>query len=163
MTRFRSLTTGLVVAGLLAGGAAFAQGPRDGGPAAQGGRAGARGSMRGPGVMLRGLNLTDAQQQQVRDIRERYREGVQQAQQRVREAMAAQRAAVDAVPLNEGAIRAATFVLAEAQTEAAIQQARIGSEIWAVLSDAQREHVNARRAERQARVEQRANRQRQGR
>ena len=156
MTRLRSLTAGALIAALVAGGAAFAQG-RDGGPGGRGGR----GPMGGPGLMLRGLDLTETQQQQVRDIRERHREEARQAQQRVREAAQAQRLAVEAIPVNEGQIRATTFALAEAQTEAAVQQARINGEIWSVLTEAQQEQIRKLQAERQARVEQRGTRQRQ--
>ncbi len=158
MNRFRSLTAGAVVAGLLTSGATFAQGGRDGGPAGPGGRAGGRGPMAGPGLALRGLNLTETQQQQVRDIRERYRQETQQAAQRVREAMQAQRKAVDAIPVNEGAIRSTTFALAEAQTEAAIQQARVNGEVWSVLTAAQLEQVKTLLAAGAARAEQRGNR-----
>jgi Spy/CpxP family protein refolding chaperone len=116
--------------------------------------------MAGAGLALRGLDLTETQQQQVRDIRERYRQDTQQAALRVREAMQAQRAAADAIPVNEGAIRSTTFALAEAQTEAAIQQARINSEIWTVLTAAQQEQVRKLQADREVRAEQRGNRQR---
>lgn len=159
MNRLRSLTAGALIAAVFAGGAAFAQGGRDGGPGARGGR----GPMGGPGLMLRGLDLTETQQQQVRDIRERHREEAQQAQQRVREAAQAQRIAVEAIPVNEGQIRATTFALAEAQTEAAVQQARINSEIWSVLTEAQQEQIRKLQAERQSRVAQRGTRQRQAR
>lgn len=148
MNHLRSLTAGALIVGLFAGGAAFAQGGRDGD---LGGRAGGRGPMGGPGLMLRGLNLTETQQQQVREIREQHREAVQKASQRVREAMQAQRKAIQAIPLNEGEIRATTFALAEAQTEEAVQQARIQSEIWSVLTAAQQEDVRKRQAEREAR------------
>jgi Spy/CpxP family protein refolding chaperone len=160
MNRFRSITAGAVVAGLLAGGAAFAQGGRDGGPAGPGARAGGRGPMPGGALALRGVNLAEVQQQQVRDIRERHRQDAQQAAQRVRDAMQAQRAAVEAIPVNEGLIRSTTFALAEAQTEAAIQQARVNSDVWSVLTPEQQEQVRKVRAERETRLQQRVNRQR---
>lgn len=163
MNRFRSFTAGAVVAVILGSGAALAQGGQDGGPAGHGARLGGRGPLGAPGLALRGVNLSEAQQQQVREIRDRHREGVQQAQQRVREALDAQRTAVEAIPLNEGVIRSTTFAIAEAQTEAAIQQARINSEVWAVLTEAQQEQVQAQRADRQARMRQRAERRSQGR
>lgn len=151
MNRWRFLTAAALAAALVTGGTALAQGGRPGGP---GGRMG------GPGLMLRGLNLTDAQEEQVREIRQRHREEASQAAGRVREAMAAQRKAVQAIPLNEGQIRATTFALAEAQTEAAIQQARVNSEIWSLLTDQQRETLRQRQSEREARP-QRGERQRQ--
>ena len=150
MNRFRTVTTGALIAGLLASGAAFAQGPRAGGPAGRG-----RGAPPGPGIALRSLDLTEAQRQQVREIRERHRAEGQQAAERVREAMTAQRAAVAAIPFNEGAIRATTLALAEAQTEAAIHQARVYAEVWAVLTPAQQEEAKKVQAAGSARTQQR--------
>jgi Spy/CpxP family protein refolding chaperone len=73
--------------------------------------------------------------------------------------MQAQRGAVEAIPVNEGVIRSTTFALAEAQTEVAIQQARVNGEIWSVLTPAQQEQVRKLQAERETRAGQRANRQ----
>jgi Spy/CpxP family protein refolding chaperone len=152
MIRFRTLTAGALVAGLLVTGAAFAQGPRGGGP----GRGGPAGPMmRMGGLPLAGIELTPGQQDLIRDIQERSREEGRQAEARVREAQEAQRQAVDAIPLNEGAIRAATLALADAQAEAAIRTARVQNEIWLVLTVAQQEQVAARRAERDQRMAQR--------
>ena len=78
-------------------GAAFAQdqkaaGGRRGGDQARG--VGARG---GAGLaMLRGLNLTDAQRQQIRTLTEQHREQNRAAEERLRSAMAAQRKAAAA-------------------------------------------------------------------
>lgn len=152
MNRFRYLVAGALVAGVLAGGAVFAQGPRGGGPLGGGRGPG------GPALALRGLNLTDTQQQQVRDIRARHREEGQKIAERVRAAMEAQRKAVEAVPLNEGVIRATTQALAEAQTDAAIQQATIFNEVWAVLTPEQQAQARKRQAERDARMQQRSER-----
>jgi protein CpxP len=149
MNPLRSLTAGILAVGLLAGTTAFAQGGPDG-PAGR-----RRVIAGGPGIALRGLDLTEAQEQQVREIRERHRDAVQQAATQVREAAQAQRKAVEAVPLNEGVIRSTTFALAEAQTEAAVVQARIHNEVWSVLTDAQRAEAEKRRAEREARAAQR--------
>ncbi len=160
MNRLRSLTAGAVVVGLLAGGAVYAQGGRDGGPG-RGGRA--RGPIAGPALVLRGLALTETQQQQVRDIRARYRAEAEPIAVRVREAAQAQRKAVEAMPVNEGAIRATTFALAEAQTEAAVQQARMNAEVWSTLTAAQQDQVTKRQAEREARAAQRRDAPRQGR
>lgn len=151
MKRFRDLTAGALVAGLLAGGAAFAQGPRGGGP----GRTApaGRGIMAGPG--LERLNLTQAQQDLIRDIRERHRNEARQAQTRLRELQEAQRNAVEAIPLNEPLIRSATMALAEAQAELAVQQARVQNEIFAALTPAQQEQLTRARAEREQRQQQR--------
>ena len=57
-----------LVAVLVAGSVAFAQGP------AAGGRRGGGPGFGGPGVELRGLDLTDAQRDQIRDIVQRYQQ-----------------------------------------------------------------------------------------
>ena len=65
MGRFRWLVVALVAV-LVAGSVAFAQGPgggRRGGPA-----------FGGPGIELRGLDLTDAQRDQIREIVQRYQQ-----------------------------------------------------------------------------------------
>src|SRR5688572_28035784 len=78
MIRFKTMGAALLVAAL-AGGSALAQGPRGGG-AGRGGPGG------GPlaGIPLESLNLTAAQQDQIRDIRERQRQAIQVLQERMR-------------------------------------------------------------------------------
>jgi Spy/CpxP family protein refolding chaperone len=66
MGRFRWLTVVALVAVLVAGSVAFAQGPR---PGRRGGPVGG-----GPGIELRGLDLTDAQRDQIREIVQRYQQ-----------------------------------------------------------------------------------------
>jgi protein CpxP len=147
MNRMRDIVTGTVMAALLVTGAALAQGPRGGGrgPGAPGVAAG------GPGLELRGLNLTDAQEQQVRDIRQQEREGMQALQQKLRAASDAQRAAIQTIPVNEGLIRDTTAALAEVQAELAIRQAHVHSQVWAVLTPAQQAEATRIRAEREGR------------
>jgi Spy/CpxP family protein refolding chaperone len=72
--------------------------------------------------------------------------------------MEAQRTAVDTMPVNEGLIRSTTQALVEAQTELAIQRARMQSEIFALLTPAQQEQLKTLRAERESRVKQRGGR-----
>jgi hypothetical protein len=95
MTRFRSFTVAAVVAGLLAGGAAFAQGP-----GLRGGR-GPGGFGAGGGLPLRALDLTDAQQEQVRNLTQQYRTQNQDTAQRLRAAQETQRKAVETLPVDE--------------------------------------------------------------
>ena len=148
MNRFRYLTAGLVIAGMLAGGAAFAQGPRGGG-AGRGGR-----GLAG-GLPLQSLNLTQAQQDLIRDIRERSGDAVRQAQTRLRDAQQTLAKAAEALPVNEAQIRTAALAVGEAEAEVAIQQARVQGEIFAALTPAQQEQVKRARAEREARLQQR--------
>ena len=87
MNRFRSLTAGVAVAGLLATGIAFAQGPH-GGPGGRG-----RGVGFGPGALgvpLRQLNLTDTQRTQLEQIRDQHRADLQNAMQKLAAARQAQ-------------------------------------------------------------------------
>ena len=154
MTRFRISIAAVLVAALTAGGAAFAQGPRAGGP---GGRGGGR-AMAGA-LPLASLDLTQAQQDLVRDIRERGRAQGGQLDARLRAAHEAQRRAVAAIPIDEAAIRAATLALAEVQADVAIHQARVQNEIFAALTAAQQGQVKEALAAREQQIQQRQRRQ----
>ena len=159
MKRVSYFITGAVMAAMLATGASsYAQGQGFG---RHGGGPGAPGGFGGPGVALplRDLNLTDAQQQQVQSIRERHRDEAQQIAERLRTAMAAQRTAVEAVPVNESLIRSTTQELAEVQADAAIAQAHARSEILTILTADQRAQLTKLQADREARAQQERGRQ----
>lgn len=134
------------------GAVAEAQGPRAGGPG-RGHGFGGRGAL--GGLPLASLNLTQAQQDLIRDIRERQRTELQQVEAKLRDARLAQQRAVSAIPVNENAIRTATLALAEVETEIAIQQARVRSEIFAALTSEQQETVKKALAEREQRLQER--------
>ena len=154
MKRVSYFLTGAVMAAMLATGASsYAQGPGFG---RRGGGPGAPGRFGGPGIALplRDLNLTDAQQQQVRDIRERHRDEAQQIGERLRTAMQAQRTAVAATPVNESLIRSTTQELAEVQADAAVARARARSEILSILTPDQRAQLSKLQADRQSRAQQ---------
>ena len=128
---------------------------------AQGVGAGRREHVGRAGVLgLRQLDLTEAQRQQVQDVMQRYRDEMRGAGQRLREAHHAQRAAVEAVPLNEGLIRSTAQTLANAQTDLALLQARIHNDVWALLTPEQQERAKQLRAQRDARMKQRLERRR---
>lgn len=78
MIRFKTMGAVALVAAL-AGGAALAQAPR-------GGRGGRGGGPDGPlgGIPVEALNLSQAQQDQIRDIPERNRQAMQALQERMR-------------------------------------------------------------------------------
>ena len=156
MTHSRSLIAGALVIGLIASGVAFAQG-RAGGPAGRGSR-GLLGPLGGAALPLGALNLTDAQQQQIRDIRERNRDESRAAGEQLRAALTAQRNAVETVPVDEGLIRSTTQTLADAQTEVALQRAHLHAEVWGLLTSAQQDQAKKLRAEREARFQQRRQR-----
>lgn len=156
MIRFRSLMAGVVIAGLLGTGAAFAQAPGDRGP---GGRGRAAGPARTTGLPLGQLKLTDSQRQQVRDLVQKQRQAGEPLRDRLRAAETARRAAMDAIPVNEGAIRSTTADLVAAQTDLAIHQARLRADIFALLTPEQQDRVRTLQNERRARAEQRRERQ----
>jgi protein CpxP len=151
MNRFRSLTLVAVLTTVLAAGAVYAQGP-DGGRRGPGGRSGFG---PGGGLPLRALNLTDAQQEQVRTLTQQFRTQNHTAGERFRTAMDAQRKAVAAIPVNEQLIRSTTQELAEAQTEMAVQQARLQTEIFGLLTREQQAQAKTLQAERESRAQQR--------
>jgi Spy/CpxP family protein refolding chaperone len=157
MTRCRSLTAGVLVVGLLAAGAAFAQG-EPGRPGGRGGRGGPGGPRGAVDLPLAQLNLTDAQRQQVRDLTQRRVQAGEEVQQRLRAAMDARRAAVNALPVNEGAIRSTTADLVAAETEAAILQAHLRADIVALLTPEQQDQLKKVEAARAARANARRNR-----
>jgi protein CpxP len=157
MTRFRALTLTAVLAGLLAGGIAFAQGPGPGrrGPGGYGGPGpGGRGGPGGPaGLPLQALNLTEAQQDQIKQLMQQTRQQTPNVGEQLRTAMDAQRKAVETIPVDEGLIRSTTQALVEAQTEMAIQQARLRSDIFALLTPEQQAQARKLQAEQDQRAQ----------
>jgi periplasmic protein CpxP/Spy len=152
MNRFRSLATGVALMALLTTSVADAQGPRGGGFGGRGGRGFGPGAS---GLALNQLNLTDAQREQVREIRDRYKEQIQTLSRRLADLAAKQRQAIETVPVNETLIASATQDMTQAQVEVAIQEARINADIWSVLTPEQQAMATKLRAERKAQMEQR--------
>jgi Spy/CpxP family protein refolding chaperone len=58
------------------------------------------------------------------------------------------------MPVNEGLIRSTTQALADAQTEVAIQRARMQAEMFTLLTPAQQEQAKKLMAERESRAQQ---------
>ena len=151
----------LLLGGALVAGAAFAQdpgpdgggrGPGFGGPGFGGPGPGRRGGFgRDGGFFLRGIDLTDAQRQQIRELVAQQREQNRELVSQLRAAHEAERKAVEATPINEQAIRAAAHAVANTQAELAIRQARLRAEIFALLTPEQRAEADKRGAERKAR------------
>jgi Spy/CpxP family protein refolding chaperone len=105
----------------------------------------------GPGLALGALNLTDTQRDQVRDIQQRYREQSQPLAMRLDELRQKQRAAIEALPVDEARITSATQDLVQAQVDLALQEARLNADIWALLTPEQQAQATKARAEREAR------------
>jgi len=146
MNRLRWLTAAVAVVTLLAGGLVSAQGPRGGGPGGPGAR--------GFGLPLRELQLTDAQKEQVRQIRSRHQAQMREAMTRLETARRTQRKAVETVPADEAQITSLTQDMVQAEVDAAIQTSRLNSEIWTVLTPDQQSQLKTLREQRQARAEQ---------
>lgn len=147
--RFQILTVATIAVLVAGAGSLYAQGPGrgPGGPP--------RGFGGEPMFALRELDLSEAQRQQVRDVMQRYGTQLRDAGNRVRQAFEAQRKAVETIPVNESLIRSTTQELAAAQTEMAIQQARVRSEVFALLTPEQQEKAKTLQADRQSRVKER--------
>lgn len=140
-----------IVAGLAAGVAAQGDGPR------RGGRFGPGGGFRG----LAALDLTDAQREQVRGVMQGHRDEMRETGAQLHEAHAAQRAAIETFPVNEGLVRSTSQTLAAAQTEMALLQARIHGEIWSILTPEQQQKAKELKEKHQARREERRQRRQQ--
>jgi protein CpxP len=150
ISRSIALTAGsaLLVTGLVTG--AMAQG--------EGGHRGRRGS--GPGGFrgLAQLDLTDAQREQVRDVRKRHEAELKEARTRLRAAHDAQRQAANAVPVDEARIRATSQAMADAQAEMTVLRARVHSEIMSSLTPEQQAKAKELRAQRETRMKERRER-----
>lgn len=150
MSRMTKLAAGLCSLGVVALLAAplMAQGP-DG----RGGRG--HGGMRGPmgrgmqGLPLRGLDLTDAQREQVRGIVSAREADFKAIGDRLRAAHEAQRQAVTRVPVDENEIRARVSEASAVEADAAILRARIHEQVYQVLTPEQQAKAKTLQAERQ--------------
>ena len=157
---FRILGVSALVVALVGGGAlAYAQGPEPGGPRGRGPGFGPGGP--GAGLSLRALDLTDAQQEQVRQLTQQNREQMRALMDRMRAAQEARRQAVEAIPFNESQVRSAMKDVAEVEADLAVAEARLQADIYALLSADQQQRLQKLRADREARAKERAQQQQQ--
>jgi len=163
ITRFGAITSAIVLSVGLAGyAAAVAQGQDSTNrPGPTVGRRGGPGGFRGPGgpgrmgplaqMGLRQLNLTEAQQGQVRGILESH----QEEQRGLGEQAAALRHALDAAitsgTFDEATVRTTSADLGRVETELAVLRAQIHAEIFQTLTTEQQSQLAAMQAERHAR------------
>jgi protein CpxP len=158
----RLMVAAALVAALAAGHAvAGAQGPR-GGPGMRGapGR-GPQGGMRGgPGgdLGLRGVQLTEAQREQVRSIMETHRAEFAELRRKLGAAHRAFAEATQADGLDEAAIRTQSTAVASAMADEAILRARVRTQVHALLTAEQQQQVKEREAARQKRAQERQER-----
>src|SRR3970040_1418883 len=129
---FRFLGVSALVAALVAGGAlAYAQGPGHGGARGRGPGFGPGGPQ--AGLSLRALDLTEAQQEQVRQLSQQNREQMRALMDRMHAAQDARRQAVEAIPFNESQVRVAMRDLAEVEADLAVREGRLERDILALL------------------------------
>ena len=151
----------------LAGGhvLAGAQAPRGGpgmrgapGPGPPGGPRGAL--LGGPagGLGLRGIELTDAQREQVRSIMESHRQEFTDLRSKLGAAHRAFAEAQRAGDLDEAAIRTQSAAVANAMADEAILRARVRSQVHALLTAEQQQQLKDREAEMQKRLQERQQR-----
>jgi protein CpxP len=144
-----------VVAALAGGTAIVAAHPPQDGPGVSGPGRGPRGGMRGGfggGVLpLRGIDLTDAQRDQVRSIMESHKAEFEQVRTKVREGHRALASASNAQTVDEAAIRTASTTLAGAMADEAILQAKVRAEVFGILTAEQQQKLQERQNERRQR------------
>jgi Spy/CpxP family protein refolding chaperone len=155
---FRILGVTALVAALAGGTLTYAQDPAPGGPRGRG-----PGGPGGPqaGLALRQLDLTDAQQEQVRQLTQQNREQMRSLLDRMRAAQDARRKAVESLPFNESQVRSAMKDLADVEADLAVAEARLQADIYGLLSADQQQRLQKLRADREARVKERAQQQQQ--
>lgn len=118
----------------------------------EGGRGGGRRGGFGPFGRMAELNLTDAQQEQLRQIEERYRSTFQS--QRGARGRRDERPAYDPFSggnFDEGAVRAAAQARANEQVEREVAHARMMHEMYNVLTSEQKAQLASARQQREQR------------
>jgi Spy/CpxP family protein refolding chaperone len=124
-----------IIAAVAALGTALAQGP--GGRFGRGGAGRPAVMGRGGGLPLHALNLSEAQRQQTQALTDQHREQHRATAERLRAVGDAHRKAVEALPLDEQAIRTTFRALADVQEDMAVAQAKLRAAIFALLTPEQ--------------------------
>jgi protein CpxP len=127
-----------------------------GGPGGFGGPGGPMGTL-GPRFAAR-LNLTDAQKEQVKNIRESHREELKALSDRAAAARRGVQAAATAETLDEGLIRARAAELATIESDLVVAHARIHAEVFRILTPEQQTQAREARSQMQERQSQRGGR-----
>jgi len=156
MSRTTKLAAGICSLGVVAvlSASLLAQGAAGAGDRGERGRRGhgPMGMGRGlEGLPLRGLDLTDAQREQVRGIMTARQADFKAIGERLRTAHEAQRQAVTRVPVDENEIRARVSEASAAEADFAILRARIHEQVYQVLTPEQQAKAKTLAAERQKR------------
>jgi Spy/CpxP family protein refolding chaperone len=127
-------------------------GPGRRGPGGAFGRGGRMGGPMGGGLGEVMRDLTDAQREQVRAIREKHAERLRPIMERARAARHALDSAAESG--NAGNLQALSIEVGQAETELAFAQAQVHSEIFAILTAEQKQKIaEQRKAMEQRRAE----------
>jgi len=105
----------------------------------------------GPMMLLRGLDLTDAQKDQVKSLMQSHAEERKALGDRARAAHQALQAAITADSVDEALIRQRSADVAAVDADMAVAEARTHAEVWQILTPEQK----ARAKEFQARAQER--------
>ncbi len=157
----KRMVVAAVLVAALAGGHALAgaQAPRVGpGMRGEPGHGGFHGPLRGGpagDLGLRGIELTDAQREQVRSIMEAHREEFADVRTELGEAHRAFAAATRGGAVDEAAIRTQSTAVANAMADEAILRGRVRSQVHALLTAEQQQQLKDREAEMQKRMQER--------
>jgi len=89
------------------------------------------------------LDLSDTQREQVREILKSHKDAILASIQQMRTSRAALRQAIDADPMDEGAIRARAAELGRAEADASVLRAQIRAEVLPILNDDQKQKMAA--------------------
>ncbi len=103
--------------------------------------------------LLRRLDLTEDQRNQVRTILESHKSQFQQIHKRIREDIMAERAAAQATPPDEATIRAKSADFGNAQGHLVVLMAHVRAEVFAVLTPDQQAKAEALKEKMQQRRE----------
>jgi periplasmic protein CpxP/Spy len=145
MTKRVLIAAGLAAALISGGALALAQPPQGPGPGPR-----MHGGPGGPGVGgprdfgLRGIELTDAQKEQVKSIRESHKAEFQAIGEKMRAAHDAFAQATQAETVDEASVRAKSTAVASAMADEAILRAKVRTEINAILTPEQLEQLKTR-------------------
>jgi len=120
------------------------------------GRKGGRGGHRGGefGHMFRSLNLTEAQQAQIKQIMERNRQATAGLREQLKASREGRADVSGTGAFDEQAVRSAAQARAALQVELEVAHARMFSEMYAVLTQEQKAQLAAKRQQKEQRREQ---------
>jgi len=123
-------------------------------PEGRRGYRGGHGERGGPGAILRELDLSETQREQLRSLRE---QGSREAMERLMQRRQALNEAVDN-GADEGTLRQLAFQTGEAEGDAAVERARAHRQMMEILTPEQREQYAALVQERKQKMEERRER-----